>query len=180
MTLLEAKNILSLKPEFVDADFEKRVQADLSKVLILKSSWYPEIMDSLEQSARDYLIQSRISPEVIVTQQVPGTFELPLALLNSYPFDFAVALGCVIQGDTPHFEFVCSAATQGIMQAQLSLKTPVGFGVLTVSSIDQALARKDKGAEAAQAAYFMYLHKMQNASGDTVLPTQTLVKESSL
>jgi 6,7-dimethyl-8-ribityllumazine synthase len=98
---------------------------------------------------------------------VPGSFELPLAaeLCLSSPggkvVDAVIALGCVVKGSTPHFQFVCDSMSQGLMNVSVKHQKPVGFGVLTVDNIEQALARKDKGAEAAQAALAMSLFREQ-------------------
>ncbi len=100
----------------------------------------------------------------MVLQRVPGAFELPLAA--SYAIDqgadAVIALGVVIRGETPHFDYVCQSATDGLTTLQLSSKTPIGFGLLTVDNEAQALDRagleaskEDKGAEAVQAALHM-------------------------
>lgn len=158
MTLKEAEKVLSQKPSGLSAESEAKYKKALRRIVIFKTSWYlDEVINPLEKSALKYLLDLGIPREVISVEQIPGSFELPLAVLQSYPFDFAIALGCVVQGDTPHFDYVCTAVTQGLMQVQLSCRAPVGFGVLTVSKLEQAVARKDKGAEAAQAAYLMYL-----------------------
>ncbi|MBI4501298.1 MAG: 6,7-dimethyl-8-ribityllumazine synthase [Gemmatimonadetes bacterium] len=91
---------------------------------------------------------------------VPGAFELPLAVqagLEAGSYSVAVALGAVIRGETPHFEYLCAEATRGLGEAALRFATPVGFGVLTCDTLEQALARAggdagNKGAEAAAAA----------------------------
>ena len=93
--------------------------------------------------------------------RVPGSFELPVASLHAAKsgYDAVVALGVVIRGDTPHFEYVCQAATDGLMQVGVTTGIPVGFGVLTCDNDPQALdraglpdSREDKGYEATQAA----------------------------
>ena len=95
--------------------------------------------------------------------RVPGAFELPLGAAHLLAFcDCVVALGVVIRGGTPHFEYVCRAATDGLLRVSLDAKRPVGFGVLTCDDEQQALdragladSREDKGAEAAEAAMSM-------------------------
>jgi 6,7-dimethyl-8-ribityllumazine synthase len=99
--------------------------------------------------------------------RVPGVFELPLAAqlaARSGKFDALIALGVVIRGGTPHFEYVCSAATQGLLRVGLDSQMPIGFGLLTVDSEQQALDRagladspQDKGSEAVEAALSMAL-----------------------
>ena len=95
---------------------------------------------------------------------MPGAFELPLAAQRAATAgaDAIVALGVVIQGDTPHFEYVCASATDGLTRVQLDTGVPIGFGLLTVNTEQQALdraglegSREDKGAEAVEAAVLM-------------------------
>nr|WP_313821691.1 6,7-dimethyl-8-ribityllumazine synthase [Citricoccus sp.] len=96
----------------------------------------------------------------VVEFRVPGTFELPVAAARLTPrFDAVVALGVVIRGGTPHFDYVCSGATQGLVDVSVRTGTPIGFGVLTCDTEEQALdraglegSREDKGYEAFQAA----------------------------
>ena len=97
-------------------------------------------------------------------QRVPGAFELPLAAMFAIEqgADAVIALGVVIRGETPHFDYVCKSATDGLTQLQLDTGTPIGFGLLTVDNEAQAIARaglenskEDKGAEAVQAALHM-------------------------
>ena len=96
--------------------------------------------------------------------RIPGAFEMPLAAKWAFEqgADAVIALGVVIQGETPHFDYVCDSATSGLTKVQLEVGKPVGFGLLTVDNEDQALARaglagskEDKGAEAVQAALHM-------------------------
>ncbi len=167
MSVSEANLILERWPAGWSADkvrdlFKKRSP----RVVILKTLWYPEIISSLEASAQDYLSNVGVPPNDIQSVQVPGSYELPLAAEWAFegvlagqkgPADVVVALGCVIRGETPHFDFVCEACAHGLMDVQQKSKKPLGFGVLTVDNLDQALARRSKGAEAAQAALFMHL-----------------------
>ena len=97
-------------------------------------------------------------------QRVPGAFELPLAASLAFEngADLVIALGVVIQGGTPHFDYICSSATEGLTRVQLDHKKPIGFGLLTVNTQQEALDRaglagskEDKGAEAVQAALAM-------------------------
>ena len=129
-----------------------------SRVVIVASSWHTEVMDGLIAGATRVITEAGITPEV---HRVPGTFELPIAAqaaANSGA-DAVVALGVVIRGGTPHFDFVCNAATDGLTRVALDTGIPVGFGVLTCDNDEQALDRaglpdssEDKGAEAAAAA----------------------------
>ena len=132
------------------------------KIYVVATSWHPVIMDGLIQGALAELEKSGANN--VVLQRVPGAFELPLAA--SYAIDqgadAVIALGVVIRGETPHFDYVCQSATDGLTSLQLSSKTPIGFGLLTVDNEAQALDRagleaskEDKGAEAVQAALHM-------------------------
>jgi len=100
----------------------------------------------------------------VVVHRIPGAFEMPLAAQWAFEqgADAVIALGVVIQGETPHFDYVCDSATTGLTQVQLQFGKPIGFGLLTVDNEAQALARaglegsrEDKGAEAVQAALHM-------------------------
>jgi len=142
------------------------IQERQLKVVVLKTLWYPEIIGALEASACEYLAAIGFSKDAIQVFEVPGSYELPLSAKWAYDgqlkgqkslADIVITLGCVLQGDTPHFDFVCQACTQGLTSVQLAYGKPMGFGVLTVSSLEQATARLNKGAEAAQAAVFMAL-----------------------
>lgn len=129
------------------------------KVAVVAASWHTRIMDGLVAGAERALAAYGIGePEVI---RVPGTFELPVvaAALAREGYDAVVALGVVIRGGTPHFDYVCSAATDGLTQVSVTHAVPVGFGVLTCDTEEQALDRaglegshEDKGWEATAAA----------------------------
>ena len=129
-----------------------------SRVVIVASSWHTQIMDGLIAGASNIIDGAGITPEI---HRVPGTFELPIAAKAAAlsGADVVVALGVVIRGGTPHFDYVCSAATDGLTRAALDTRVPMGFGVLTCDDEAQALDRaglpgssEDKGAEAASAA----------------------------
>ncbi len=129
-----------------------------NRVVIVASSWHNQIMDALIAGATRVVSEAGVTPEV---HRVPGTFELPIACLAAAKSgaDAVVALGVVIRGETPHFDYVCQAATDGILQVSLETGVPVGFGVLTCDDEKQALDRsglpgskEDKGAQAAAAA----------------------------
>lgn len=128
------------------------------KVAIVAAQWHDEIMTGLLEGARCGLAACGIT--AVTEVRVPGSFELPVAcarLVASH--DAVVALGVVIRGGTPHFEYVCQAATMGITEVSVRSGVPVGFGVLTCDDEAQARDRaglegsaEDKGFEAAQAA----------------------------
>ena len=125
---------------------------------IVASEYNSVIMDRLIGGAKRALKDQQ---EVVVIR-VPGSFELPLAAkmaAESGKYEAVVALGCVLRGDTPHFEYISSAVSLGLQQVALETAIPVGFGVLTVDTVEQAMERSgeagNKGAEAALAALGM-------------------------
>lgn len=134
------------------------------RVAVVASSWHTEVMDGLVGGATRTLDELGERYDVI---RVPGAFELPLvakAAATSGGYDAVVALGVVIRGGTPHFEYVCQAATDGLTRVALETGVPVGFGLLTCDDEEQALARaglpgsqEDKGREAVEAALSVVL-----------------------
>ncbi|HRO94899.1 6,7-dimethyl-8-ribityllumazine synthase [Citricoccus sp.] len=134
-----------------------RARAESLRVAVIAAQWHDEVMDGLLAGARRAAAEAGIEA---VEVRVPGTFELPVAAARLAPrFDALVALGVVIRGGTPHFEYVCSGATDGLVDVSVRTGTPVGFGVLTCDTEEQALDRaglpgssEDKGYEAFQAA----------------------------
>lgn len=133
--------------------------AESLRVAVVASEWHATVMDGLIAGARRALRDCAVTD--VVELRVPGTFELPVAAsrLAGAGFDAIVALGVVIRGGTPHFEYVCSAATLGLTAVAERTGVPVGFGVLTCDTEEQALDRagiegssEDKGAEATLAA----------------------------
>ena len=122
---------------------------------IIVSRFHEHITLKLLDSARDALRRAGISDGNVDVTWVPGAFELPVvaeAAAASARFDAIVALGCVIRGETPHFEYVASEAARGLGNVALANRVAVGFGLLTTETEAQALARVTKGAEAVQAA----------------------------
>jgi 6,7-dimethyl-8-ribityllumazine synthase len=127
-------------------------------VAIVAARFNGEITNRLLQSALDELDDAGVRPEAITIMPVPGAFELPLAamaLAKTRRYACVVALGCVIRGETPHFEYVASEAASGLQLAALETGVPVAFGVLTLETVEQAEARIEKGAEAARTALEM-------------------------
>ncbi len=128
------------------------------RVVVLAARWHVEVMAGLLAGARRALEESGVVQVRVI--HVPGTFELPVAASRvAAEVDAIIALGVVIRGGTPHFEYVCSAATAGLTEVSVRTGVPVGFGVLTCDDEQQALDRaglegstEDKGYEAAQAA----------------------------
>ncbi|MFM6966622.1 MAG: 6,7-dimethyl-8-ribityllumazine synthase, partial [Rhodoluna sp.] len=138
------------------------IDASGLQVAIVVTSWHTQITDGLLAGA-ERALQAAGNSEYEIWR-VPGAFELPLGAQYAIDAgaDLVVALGVVIQGDTPHFDYVCSAATDGLNRVQLDSGIPVGFGLLTVNTEQQALDRaglegsnEDKGAEAVEAAVLM-------------------------
>ena len=111
------------------------------KYLIVIADYYKNIATGLLNSAKNFIPKSSIIK--IVT--VPGVFEIPVTISkNIYKFDGFLALGCVIKGQTPHFDFISKASTDGIMKLSLESKKPIGNGIITCLNMKQAIARKKK------------------------------------
>jgi 6,7-dimethyl-8-ribityllumazine synthase len=127
-------------------------------VAIVAARFNGEITNRLLDSALDELDRLGVRQEAITVMPVPGAFELPLAamaLAKTRRFACVVALGCVVRGETPHFEYIASEAASGLQLAALETGVPVAFGVLTLENAEQAEARIDKGAEAVRTALEM-------------------------
>ena len=130
---------------------------------IVVSEWNKEITDNLLQGAVETLLEHGVDEKDIYVRHVPGSFELPFGastLLEKKKFDAVICLGCVIQGETRHFEFISQAVAHGIMNVSLSEGIPVIFGVLTTDTLQQAKDRSggalgNKGTEAAVTALKM-------------------------
>lgn len=129
------------------------------RVAVIAAQWHQTVMDGLVDGALRALKELGIEEPTLV--RVPGSFELPVAakVLAGRGYDALVALGVVIRGGTPHFDYVCQAATDGLTQVSVTTGVPVGFGVLTCDTEEQALDRaglpgsaEDKGHEAVTAA----------------------------
>ena len=118
------------------------------KYLIIVADYYKDIASGLLKSAKDKLPQVSI----IKVLKVPGVFEIPVTISkNINKYDAFLALGCVIKGQTPHFDFISHASTEAIMKLSVDNKKPIGNGIITCLNMSQAIARKKKGREAAQA-----------------------------
>ena len=138
-------------------------QAAGCRFAVVVSRFNEEITGGLLQGALDTLEQAEVSNDDITVVRVPGAFEIPLAamrLAETGQFDAVVTIGCLIKGDTMHFEYIASACSQGIVQASTATGVPIAFGVLTTLTEEQAMARSEpgpenKGREAALAAIEM-------------------------
>jgi 6,7-dimethyl-8-ribityllumazine synthase len=129
------------------------------RIGLVHAAWHEQVMSGLLAGARRALEQAGVAE--VVEIGVPGSFELPVAAarLAASGLDAVVALGVVIRGGTPHFEYVCSATSHGLVEITVRTGIPIGFGLLTCDNVDQALDRsggpgasEDKGFEAATAA----------------------------
>jgi 6,7-dimethyl-8-ribityllumazine synthase len=138
------------------------IDASGIKVSVLVTSWHEVITNGLLAGAERALRAAGNNDYKVI--RVPGAFELPLGaqLAIKNGAEVVIALGVVIQGETPHFDYVCNAATDGLTRVQLDTSVPIGFGLLTVSNEKQALDRaglpgskENKGAEAVEAAISM-------------------------
>ena len=126
------------------------------KILIVLANYYKNISDGLLKGALRNIPKS--SHVRII--RVPGVFEIPVTISkNSRKFDAFLALGCVIKGQTPHFDFISQATTNAIMDISVSQKKPIGNGIITCLNMKQAQARKSKGAEAANAVVSLLSEK---------------------
>ena len=127
------------------------------KVLIVSATYYVDFSKQLEMWAIKHLDNERIKNKII---QVPGVFEIPVIISkNIKKYDGFIALGCVIKGETPHFDFISHATTNAIMKLSIDHNKPVGNGIITCLNMRQAKARKNKGAEAARAVISILLQK---------------------
>lgn len=130
-----------------------------AKVAIISSSWHPELCGALIAGAQRALSAADVTNIEVI--YVPGSFEIPLAAQRAFEsgFDAVVAVGLVLKGETPHFDYVCQGVTQGVIDVQLKFSKPIGYGVLMCNDLAQAIARsgipgstEDKGFDAAIAA----------------------------
>jgi 6,7-dimethyl-8-ribityllumazine synthase len=141
------------------------LQIPISQVVLVYTEWNADIINELRNGAKKIL--DSFSTVTIREVKVPGAIELPFAIAELHrkkPADTYIALGCVIRGETPHFEYVCQSVTQGITHLNTTINTPVIFGILTVNQISEALDRLGgkhghKGEEAAIAALKMIAFK---------------------
>lgn len=146
-----------------DYDKSKMPSAANMKFGIVVSEWNEEITEALYEGAYNTLIENGAKADNIVKKYVPGTFELTMGgklLAEHTDVDAVICLGCVIQGDTPHFDFVCNGVTQGITQLNLDYNIPFIFGVITTLNMQQAKDRAggvhgNKGDEGAITAIKM-------------------------
>ncbi|HEY0054538.1 MAG TPA: 6,7-dimethyl-8-ribityllumazine synthase [Pedobacter sp.] len=130
---------------------------------VVTAQWNAEITGALYNGAVSLLEKQGVNPENIIAVTVPGSYELISGadiLLGKKDVDAVICLGCVIQGETPHFDFICDAVANGLAQVTIKYNKPVIFGVLTTNTLEQAQARAggkhgNKGEEAAATALLM-------------------------
>ena len=130
---------------------------------IVVARWNNEVTDKLLESALETLDKCKLDKKNIKVVSVAGAVEIPFVLhkmAKSKKYDFLVAIGCVIKGDTPHFDYVCKMAQEGALRVMIEDNMPVGFGVLTLNHINQAGIRGHVGGEAALAALELSLIKI--------------------
>src|ERR1700743_1247593 len=129
-----------------------------ARILIVESRYYPEIADALIEGSTREIEKNRATHERVV---VPGAFEIPGAIaLAAGRYDGFLALGCVIRGETTHYDYVCGESARGLMDLAIQQKLAIGYGIVTVNTMDQAKARAftdrgDKGGDAAHACLAM-------------------------
>lgn len=136
---------------------KSKINLTTKKIAIIVAEWNEDVTEALFFGAHDALLKLGVKKENIIRKNVPGSFELPLGaqrMVDQKEIAAVIALGCVIQGDTPHFDYICQAVANGIMKVNLKSKKPVAFGVLTTLNKKQALERAggklgNKGEEAA-------------------------------
>lgn len=147
------------------SEYSQNNITDISKKVfgIVVAEWNSEITEALYNGAYTTLIKEGAKPENIIRKTVPGSFELTIGsqwLAQKKKVDAVIAIGCVIQGDTKHFDFICNAVANGITQVSINTNKPVIFGVLTPNTQQQAIDRAggihgNKGDEAAITAIKM-------------------------
>lgn len=129
----------------------KKIEADLSdipfKVGIVAARWNSFVTDKMLAGALEVLKSKGIAEEDIVVVQCPGSYEIPLTVQKLLPrVDGVIALGAIIRGDTPHFDYVCDAVNRGITRLNLSSGKPVAFGIVTTDTVQQATERASSGS----------------------------------
>jgi 6,7-dimethyl-8-ribityllumazine synthase len=162
-----------LTPDTTDYELEihmkqiRTIEGNLTpndgKYAIVVGRWNAFVVESLLEGAVDSLLRHGVDEENITIIRAPGAFEIPLVvqrIASSERYDAIIALGAVIRGGTPHFEYVAGECTKGLSSVSLEYSVPVSFGVLTVDSIEQAIERSgtkagNKGEEAAMSAFEM-------------------------
>ena len=134
----------------------------MKKILIVKAPYYEKIVSPMYKHALDVLKhydgkKKDFYKITFDTINVPGAFEIPITISkNIKKYDGFIALGCIIKGKTPHFDFISKASIDGIMKISIDHKKPIGNGIITCLNMGQAIARKKKGREAADAVISVF------------------------
>lgn len=152
---------------------ESHFELGEARIAVITARWNSEVTNGLRDGALRALKRHAVHADAVEDFAVPGAFELPLAAqraARSGRFDAVIALGCVIRGDTPHFDYVCAETTRGIGEVSLRENIPVAFGLLTTDNLQQALERaadnrENKGEEAALTVLEM-LDVLKQIQGD--------------
>ena len=137
----------------------------MKKILIVKAPYYEDVVNEMYERALDVLVRHDVNQSDKVkikyeTIDVAGAFEIPVSISkNIKKYDGFIALGCVIKGETPHFDFISQAAIDGIMKISIENRKHIGNGIITCLNMRQAIARKNKGREAAEAVISVLLLK---------------------
>lgn len=133
----------------------------MKKILIINSKYYKDISSNLVHNAKKYLFRAKVKTSIL---EVPGVYEIPIGIRkNIKKFDGFIALGCVIKGQTPHFDLICSSTFNAISNLSINFNKPIGNGIITALNMKQALQRSiksqnkkpNKGSEAAKAVIFI-------------------------
>jgi 6,7-dimethyl-8-ribityllumazine synthase len=143
--------------------FEGHLDADGLRIAVIASRFNDEIVSGLMTGALDCLARHGAADDAVCVYRVPGAFELPTLareLAEGDRFDGIVALGCLLRGDTPHFDFISAQVTNELSRVSVAMRLPIAFGVITCNTLEQAVARSssgsgNKGWEAALAAIEM-------------------------
>tara|TARA_B110000046_G_C12687952_1_gene271371 strand:+ start:61 stop:474 length:414 start_codon:yes stop_codon:yes gene_type:complete len=137
----------------------------MKKILIVKAPYYDDVVNQMHERALDVLMyhEGKQRDKVKIkyeTIDVAGAFEIPVSISkNIKKYDGFIALGCIIKGETPHFDYISRASIDGIMKISIESKKPIGNGIITCLNMTQAKARKKKGREAAQAVISVLFQK---------------------
>jgi len=135
--------------------FSPTIDAHGIKVCIVTARFNAEITDGLLESAMSKLYGCKVEETNVTTVHVAGCAEIPFALQKmalTKRYDCLIALGCIIKGETPHFDYVCKMVQEGVLRVSLDQQIPIGFGIVTTNNQAQAVARKGLGSDAALAA----------------------------
>jgi len=133
----------------------KKFNCSKYKVGIVSAQFNTDITSGLLASAKKMLAQYKVLPKNIKVEKVLGSIEIPLVLqqlAKTKQYDCLIAIGAIVKGETPHFDFVAKIVSEGVLRVMLDYSVPIGFGVLTANNIEQAKARIDAGGQAVEAA----------------------------